>query len=209
MDGSSWVIIDTETTGIRTPVYAVEIAAQRMLGWRREGAPFQVLLNHDVEIEPQAQAIHGYSRSYLRKHGVAPLEAHAQFRAYVGSRPLVAHNLSYDWDRVLFPEFGRLGVPIAGRRGFCTLTLARRVISETSGVGLDRLAARFCPERPVEHNALPDALVVAELFEKILGPRLEKAGLRSFDAIAEFSKRTPVAKCLEVILRATSTRRYA
>ena len=199
---TSWVIVDTETTGIRAPIYAVEIAAQKMRGWQRDGAPFRVLLNHDVQIEPQAQAIHGYSRAYLRKNGLPPREAHTRFRAYVGPSPIVAHNLSYDWDRVLYPEYQRLGVPVAGRRGFCALTLARRVISETSGHGLDALASKFCPNRTVEHNALPDTLIVVELFEKVYGPRLTEAGIVTFEAVAQFSCRTPVVECRRTILNA-------
>jgi DNA polymerase III epsilon subunit-like protein len=193
--GTNWVIIDTETTGIRSPIFAVEIAAQRMCGWQREGAPFRVLLNHDVEIEPQAQAVHGYSRTYLQKHGLPPHEAHARFRDYVGPSPLVAHNLSYDWDRVLYPEYQRLGVPVAGRRGFCAMTLARRVVVETSRHGLDALASQFCPSRAVEHNALPDTLIVVELFEKVYGPRLTDAGITTFEAVAKFSSQTPVIEC--------------
>ena len=202
--GTNWVIIDTETTGIRSPIWAVEIAAQRMCGWHREGAPFRVLLNHDVEIEPQAQAIHGYSRAYLRQNGLPPHEAHGRFRDYVGPSPLVAHNLSYDWDRVLFPEYQRLGVPVAGRRGFCALTLARRVVAETSGHGLDALASRFCPSRTVEHNALPDTLIVVELFEKVYGPRLTDAGITTFEAVAKFSTQTPVVECRRRVLSAAT-----
>jgi DNA polymerase-3 subunit epsilon len=200
--GTNWVIIDTETTGIRSPIFAVEIAAQRMCGWQREGAPFRVLLNHDVEIEPQAQAVHGYSRAYLQKPGLPPHEAHARFRDYVGPSPLVAHNLSYDWDRVLYPEYQRLGVPAAGCRGFCALTLARRVVAETSGHGLDALASRFCPSRTVEHNALPDTLIVVELFEKVYGPRLTGAGITTFEAVAKFSTQTPVVECRRRVLSA-------
>src|SRR5882672_7894899 len=118
MHDTLWVIVDTETTGVFNPIYAVEIAAQRMRGWKREGDPFRVLLNHDVPIEPQAQSIHGYSREYLREHGLDPHDAHRQFHDYVGTLPLVAHNLTYDWDRVLLPEYQRLGIPVTGQRGF-------------------------------------------------------------------------------------------
>jgi DNA polymerase III epsilon subunit-like protein len=201
--GSSWVIVDTETTGIWAPIFAVEIAAQRMRGWQREGEPFRVLLNHDVEIEPQAEAIHGYSRSFLRQHGLPPVEAHQRFRDYVGDLPLVAHNLSYDWDRVLHPEYQRLGLPAAGRRGFCAMTLARRLIPETNGHGLATLASRFGTRKSVEHNALPDALVVVELFERIFRPRLDAAGIATFEKVARFSRQTPVAECRRIILDAS------
>ena len=102
-----WTIVDTETTGLSQPVYAVEIAAQRMRGWAPDGAPFQVLLNHEVPIDPAAEAVHGYSRAHLRRHGQDPRTAHAAFRSYAGDFPLVAYNLGFDWDRVLRPEYQR------------------------------------------------------------------------------------------------------
>lgn len=207
MHESSWVIVDTETTGIRLPIYAVEIAAQRMRGWKRDGEPFRVLLNHDVAIEPQAQAVHGYTRDFLREHGLPPREAHARFRKYAGSLPIVAHNLSYDWDRVLLPEYHRLQVPVAGRRGFCAMTLARRLLPEATRVGLADLSSKFLRGQRIEHHALADALVVVDLFENIYASRLQRAGFTSFHAIAEFSRRTPVQVCVEIIRQATQVQR--
>ena len=67
-----WLIVDTESDGLMTPVHVVEIAAQKMRGWQRDGDPFRVLLNHDVPIDPMAESVHGYSRAYLRKHGRNP-----------------------------------------------------------------------------------------------------------------------------------------
>ncbi|MEI6035648.1 MAG: exonuclease domain-containing protein [Verrucomicrobiae bacterium] len=72
MNNEQWIILDTETTGLSEPISVVEIAAQRMRGWERDGEPFQILLNHDVPIESQAEAVHGHSRSYLREHGEDP-----------------------------------------------------------------------------------------------------------------------------------------
>ncbi len=41
MNDESWVIIDTETSGLMPPICAVEIAGQRMKGWEPEGKPFR------------------------------------------------------------------------------------------------------------------------------------------------------------------------
>ena len=78
----------------------------------------QVLLNHDVPIDPAAEALHGYSRAYLRKHGADPIAVHAAFRGYAGNLPIVAYSISFDWDRVLEPEYVRLGLPTAGAQPF-------------------------------------------------------------------------------------------
>jgi DNA polymerase III epsilon subunit-like protein len=66
MSGMDWTIIDTETTGIAAPIYTLEIAAQRMRGLVPVGKPFQVFLNHEVDVPREAQAVHGYSRKFLQ-----------------------------------------------------------------------------------------------------------------------------------------------
>ena len=55
MSGADWTIIDTETTGIAAPIYTVEIAAQRMRGLVPVGKPFQVFLNHEVDVPREAR----------------------------------------------------------------------------------------------------------------------------------------------------------
>ncbi len=200
MNDESWLIVDTETNGVMTPIHAVEIAAQRMRGWRRDGAPFRVLLNHDVWIDPGAEAVHGYSRAFLRVHGIAPHEAHVAFRAYAEDLPMVAYNLSFDWDRVLHPEYARLGVTNAGRRGFCALTLSRRVVRDTSNFRLDTLKHHYGLNLGGRsHQGHEDVETVTALFEQVLAPSMERAGIVGFEAVADFSRRTPVRSCLDYI----------
>ncbi len=200
MNDEGWLIVDTETDGVLTPIHAVEIAAQRMRGWQRDGAPFRVLLNHDVPIDPRAQAVHGYSRDYLRAYGVRPREAHAAFRDFTGDLPMVAYNLSFDWDRVLRPEYARLGLPDAGRRGFCALTLARRVVRDTVNHRLDTLKTHFSLNLGGRsHQGHEDVETVTSLFERVLAPAMNRAGISGFAAVADFSRRTPVRSCLDYI----------
>ena len=197
MQDESWLIVDTETDGVWSPIHAVEIAAQRMRGWRREGEPFQVLLNHDVPIDPGAQAVHGYSREYLRRHGACPYRAHAEFRDYAGDLPMVAYNLSFDWNRVLAPEYARLGVPVAGRRGFCALTLTRRVVREVGNYRLETLKRTFALSNGRSHTGRGDVETTVALIERVVSPHLHRAGIHGFAAVAAFARRTPVAACLE------------
>lgn len=196
MHDEPWLIVDTETDGVRTPIHAVEIAAQRMRGWQRDGEPFQALLNHDVPIDPGAEAVHGYSRAYLRRHGAPPLEAHAAFYEYAGDLPMVAYNLSFDWNRVLEPEYARLGVPVAGRRGFCALTLTRRVVREVRNYRLETIKNHFALSGERSHRGRNDVETTAALLERIVSPKLSRSGIFGFEAVAAFAKRTPVAACL-------------
>ena len=112
--GQRWVIVDTETDGLIAPIHVIEIAAQLMEGSQPCGAPFQIYLNHDVPIPGEATAIHGYTREFLREHGQPPTHSHEAFRRYARDYPIVAHNLAYDWNRALEPEWMRLGLPNMG-----------------------------------------------------------------------------------------------
>ena len=132
MKSQHWVIIDTETDGLWAPIHVVEIAAQVMEGWNPVGEPFRVFLNHDVPISGGAFALHGYTQEFLREHGLPPREAYDCFRAYVKTFPVTSHNLKFDWDTVLEPEWASLGIPAVGIRGFCLLKLARRLVLRQS-----------------------------------------------------------------------------
>jgi len=202
MTNEEWLIVDTETNGLYPPICAVEIAAQRMCGWAPVGEPFRILLNHDVYIDPMAQAVHGYSRAFLKEHGEQPHKAHAAFRAYAGELPIVAYNLSFDWDRVLLPEYRRLGVPVAGSKGFCAMTLARRAIAETGNHRLETLKNHFRLSDAQSHRGLNDVITTVRLFEIVFRARLEAAGIVGFKKIAKFSRATPVAKCRALVAKA-------
>ena len=196
MKNDEWVIVDTETTGLSQPISVVEIAAQRMNGWDPAGEPFRVLLNHDVPMDPGAEAVHGYSREYLRKHGLDPRVAHAEFNRYCGDLPIVAYNISFDWDRALMPEYRRLKVPQTGVRGFCALALARRTITETTNLKLSTLKEHFRLSEAPSHRGLNDVLTLVALFQAVFRDRLELAGISGFEELAKFSKSSPIAVCL-------------
>lgn len=198
MTDTSWVIVDTETDGLREPIHVLEVAAQRMHGWAPQGPAFRVLLDHGVPIAPEVSAIHGYTAEYLRAHGEEPRRAYERFRSYIGETPLVSHNLAFDWNRTLEPEWQRLGLPRIGQRGFCCLMLARRLVRQAESYRLQALRESFRLPANRGHRAGSDVETVVHLFGKVYQERLVRAGLRDFQAVAEFSRRTPVAKCLDL-----------
>lgn len=198
-NNTCWVIVDVETDGLYEPIHVVEVAAQLMKGWEPAGKPFRMLINQNVPIPPDAVAIHGYTQHFLKEHGLDPFHVYELFRDYAQDYPVVAHNLSFDWNRCLAPEWARLGIPEIGRRGFCTLTLARRLVHETRTFRLEALKDRFGLPSRQSHRAENDVLTVVDLFEQVYRPRLEAAELDTFKSVAVFSRRTPLARCLELI----------
>jgi DNA polymerase III epsilon subunit-like protein len=176
-----------------------------MEGWEPIGASFRMLLNHNVHVPSDAVAIHGYTEEYLRAHGAPPRQVHQAFRDYARDYPLVAHNLTYDWNRCLVPEWERLGLPTIGQRGFCTMLLGRRVIPETRRHSLDQLRNFFhLNPNGRAHRAQFDVGTVVEMFCKIYRPRLERAALTNFESVARFSRQTPVAQCIDIICQAST-----
>ena len=191
MSGAEWTIVDTETTGIVAPIYTLEIAAQRMSSLRPIGQPFRVLLNHEVDVPAEAQAVHGYSRLFLEENGIAPNQAHKSFADYVGDSPISAYNLPYDYDKVLAPEWNRLGINNNFSRGFCILKLVRKLMrpSPAGNYKLQILRSHFgLPDR-VAHSALGDVLTVIDLIKVVLASQLEDLGLCDVDSISEYLER--------------------
>ena len=184
LKSDEWVIVDTETTGLRNPICPVEIAAQKMRGWDPQGKNFQVLLNFDVPIEPMAEKIHGYSRDYLRQCGIRPEDGVNRFLEYAGNLPVVAYNLSYDWNRVLEPTLGRLRIPFEVRPGFCALCLTRCVAPSLPNFKLKTVLKVFRIAKDQSHQAVDDVKLLVQFIVQHVGPHLTRAGITGFAHVA-------------------------
>lgn len=190
MDDTYWVLIDTETTGIKTPIHVVDLGAQLMKGWEPDGEPFQELINTAGYISPEASRIHGYTKEILERDGFPPREVYEEFARYCSGRPLVSYNLEYDYDKVLIPEWARLGISPIGSRGFCALRLAQRLLDPVpaGNCKLQTLRQFYkLPERGA-HSALGDVQTVIDLFKRVLKPIADRKKLRSWADIVSFSE---------------------
>ena len=79
------------------------------------------------------------------------------------------------------------------------MTLARRIITDTENFKLETLEERFTLSIDRSHRGRNDVFTLVALIERILAPKLYKAGIVGFDTVAEFSRRTPLAICREQI----------
>ena len=185
-----WVIIDVETDGLAAPIHVLEIAAQRMRGWEKTGEIFLRLVNHGIDIPAKASGIHGYTREILERDGFPPGEVYDALRDYVGGMPLVAYNLQFDWDKVLVPEWERLGIRPIGERGFCALELTRRLLGSipAGNFKLQTLRRYFqLPERAA-HSADGDVLATADLITQVLQPAAKQLGISTWEGLVSKSK---------------------
>jgi len=190
MNGTEWIVLDTETNGLLPPIAVVELAAQRMRGWEPVGLPFRFLLNQNAEISPEASRMNGYTREILERDGEQPTTVYRAFADYVGDSPLVSYNLAFDLDQVLTPEWQRFGVQHAGAPGFCVLRLAQRLLDPVpaGNCKLQTLRQYYrLPERGA-HTALGDVETTIDLLCNVLRPLAESRGLREWHQLRQFTE---------------------
>jgi DNA polymerase III epsilon subunit-like protein len=189
MEKTNWILLDTETTGLRGTIYVVELAAQRMRGWYPDGEPFQKLLNQNQDIPAEAARVHGYTREILERDGEAPLQVYREFAEYAGSLPLVSFNLEYDLGEVLKPEWKRLRVAPIGREGFCALRLAQRLLDPVpaGNCKLQTLRQYYRLSQRGAHTALGDVQTVVDLLGLVLRPIAERRGLDTWEKLVAYT----------------------
>jgi len=190
MEDKSWILLDTETTGFKKPIFVVELAAQRMKGWEPDGKPFRFLINQNTEIPSEAARVHGYTREILERDGILPDEVYEKFSKYVGGRPIVAYNLSYDWDKVLVPEWERLGIDTIGKPGFCAYQLTQRLLDPVpaGNCKLQTLRQYYrLPERGA-HTGIGDVETVIDLLQNVLKPIALERGLLTWESIVAYAE---------------------
>ena len=187
---TSWIIIDTETTGFAKPIFAVDIAAQKMKGWEPDGPPFRRLLNHGRAIPQEASRVHGYTKEILERDGSPPHDVYREFERYAAGLPVVAYNMAYDWDQVLEPEWQRLGIDPIGFPGFCALKLTQRLLDPTpaGNCKLQTLRQYYRLPENGAHTALGDVLTVIDLIREVLRPLAEQRGLHTWEQLVAFTQ---------------------
>jgi DNA polymerase-3 subunit epsilon len=124
---------------------------------------------------PEAQAVHGLSSEFLRKHKTFG-EVVADFIEFIEDSPLVIHNADFDM-RFLNWELKKLGfAELPMQRAIDTVKMARRKFPGAPA-SLDALCKRFMIDNSGRdlHGALIDADLLAQVYLELVGGR--QAGL--------------------------------
>jgi DNA polymerase III epsilon subunit-like protein len=189
MHGTDWSLLNTETAGIGSNVFVVDIAAQRMCGWERVGEPFWRLLNHNKDIPPAASRVHRYTREDLERDGEPPEQVYAVLREYVRDLPVVGYDVGRVWDNELVPEWRKLGIAPIGSRGFCALRLAQRLLDPIpAGIcKLQTLRQYYRLPGRATNSALGVVDTLADLFLVVLKPKAEALGLDSWEELRDYA----------------------
>lgn len=157
------VVLDFETTGI-SPDYgdrAIEIGAVKI----RAGQileRFQSLMNPGVRVSQFIENYTGITNQMVQKAPAAS-EVMREFADFIGDKPLVAHNASFD-KRFLNTEFARIGQKHRDNFG-CSMLISRRVYPDASNHKLETLVRYkdLQTDGPF-HRALADAEMTAHLW---------------------------------------------
>lgn len=163
-----FAVVDVETTGVRSrrDDRITEIAVVLVCGDRRE-LVFDSLVNPGRPIPGFVTSITGITDQMVR---AAPRfeEVCERVLNVLSGRVFVAHNMRFDWSFVSSELRRSRDVRLDGPR-LCTVRLARRLVPMAQSCSLDALSYLFGFENPARHRAAGDALVTAQLLNRLLG----------------------------------------
>ncbi len=175
------IVIDTETTGLdtRTGHRIIEIACIEIDDLLPTGDHFHRYINPQRDIDPEAEKVHGLSRSFLADKPCFDHDSVCDaFVAFVGDAPLIAHNAAFDRG-FINAELSRAGrPPLSDSRWICTYELAKRRFPGMYN-SLDALCKRFkisLAERE-KHGALIDTRLLATVYLELQGGKARSLDL--------------------------------
>jgi DNA polymerase III subunit epsilon len=167
LDEIAFAVVDVETTGMRAGASdrITEIAVVVVHGGRRE-VVLDSLVNPGRPIPPAIRAITNITNEMVQD---APTFAEVadQVLAALAGRVFVAHNARFDWGFISAEVRRARDLALDGPR-LCTVRLARRLVRGVRSCGLDNLTQYFGFANPARHRAAGDALVTADLLDRLL-----------------------------------------
>lgn len=163
--GSGWAVVDVETSGFRPgQARIVSIAALALGDDGNVEQSLYSLLNPGVD--PGPTHVHGLTAEMLEGQPTfADIVDH--LIDLLAGRTLVAHNVGFDYS-FLAAEAEMAGRELPTDTVMCTVELARRLDLGTENLRLETLARHWGIDQMKPHDALDDALVLAQILKPVL-----------------------------------------
>jgi DNA polymerase III epsilon subunit family exonuclease len=149
----SYVVFDTETTGMPPGARIIEIGAVKVVN-NEIVDTFEVLLNPECNIPRNVIRVHGIDNSMVDDKLTASAALPA-FTDWLGDLPLVGHNVRFD-AAMLASELWRADLRISKNKTYCTLSAARKLLQQKSNSLSDLVTDLNLPNQ-ISHRALADA----------------------------------------------------
>lgn len=166
--GTGWAVVDVETSGFRPgQARVVSVAALAVADDGNVEHSVSSLLNPGVD--PGPTHVHGLTAEMLEGQPCFG-DVVDELIEVLRGRTLVAHNVGFDYS-FLAAEAEMVGAELPIDSVMCTVELARRLELGTENLRLETLAAHWGVSQMRPHDALDDALVLAQ----ILKPTLARA----------------------------------
>ena len=196
LDDLSFVVLDTETTGLRPGGgdRVISLAGVRVSGMEvKRQQTFDALIHPGRSVPPESVRFHGITDDDLA--GAPGLDVVLPaFLAFAGDAVLVGHEVAFDLE-FLAPEVVRLGLPpLTARPVLDTRLLSRSLHGPGADHSLEAAARRLGVEVVARHSALGDALTAAEILVRLLA-LLKGRGVETLGDLLRASREgyTPLA----------------
>ncbi|BDX29893.1 DNA polymerase III subunit epsilon [Mycobacterium antarcticum] len=163
--GAGWAVVDVETTGFHPrQARVVSVAALALGDDGNVENSFASLL--DPGVDPGPTHVHGLTTEMLAGQPTFA-DVVGQLNAVLEGRTLVAHNVGFDY-AFLASEAELVGAELPVDSVMCTVELARRLDLGVENLRLETLAAHWGVTQMRPHDALDDALVLAQILKPSL-----------------------------------------
>jgi DNA polymerase-3 subunit epsilon len=161
LSGGEFVVLDSETTGLGTPIDFVEVG---VVSWRGEPL-FDSLVCPSCPIEAGASRVHGHTRESLAQERRF-FEVYPDLLDVLWAKRVVVYNAPYDrrvWDMVV----GRLGARAALAGKLPPWECAMRAFAAYVGERSKRGGYKYQKLPGGDHTAVGDARATLRLIERM------------------------------------------
>lgn len=165
LPGSGWAVVDVETSGFQPgQARVVSIAALALSDDGNVERSLYSLL--DPGVDPGPTHVHGLTAEMLAGQPTFG-DVVGDLIEVLRGRTLVAHNVGFDYS-FLTAEAELVGAELPVDTVMCTVELARRLALGTENLRLETLAGHWGITQMKPHDALDDAMVLAQILKPVL-----------------------------------------